>query len=675
MNPITTTSILKGDHSSSGASASAAAAGMSRAAKKRAKKKQKKSSSSEQPNIEATLKEKKRSIDETTLDSSSKQASPEIKGGFNSSKRIKSIIQNVSSNMGVGRRETDEEEEDTKRNGNNKKSSAYDQYDSHLASVPITEIPDLPLNISLVSILSMNDPNPNASSNLDDDNLLQQQQQLESLTAKQRGACLLQAILAPISLQEFYQKYWEKKPLVVKATAANQGRFDNLLSIQSIKAMTKKHPQYYGQDINVTKYKMASDGVKRRITLDKGSANDEEQATASLVDATELWSNYQQNGCTIRLLCPHKHHDAIQALLSNLETEFQCMVGANAYLTPPNASQGFAPHYDDIEAFCLQLEGSKRWKVYQPTLSLPRTSSEDFTTDDVQSMKLEMDIVLEPGDLLYMPRGWIHQACTLKDNNEQHSLHLTVSAMQQWAWIDLMEMILPEAMEAVTASKTSTLLRQGLPRGFMEYMGVMYQEAKDDKLPESLQRVTEEEAAENEHKRVRIALQKQFRAQAKTRIMAIADAAMDMIDATCDQMAKRFLSERQPPALTAHEKCQTAQADEMADAKTILPHTQCRLVRPGVGRLVIEDDKAVIYHCVDNAREYLGNPLSPLEFELDDGPALEQLLTTVEPDWILVNDLFHDTIEDKIAVTQALYDEGILAIEQTQVEEDNDDTS
>ena len=35
------------------------------------------------------------------------------------------------------------------------------------------------------------------------------------------------------------------------------------------------------------------------------------------------------------------------------------------YLTPAG-TQGFAPHYDDIEAFLLQLEGSKHWKIYQP---------------------------------------------------------------------------------------------------------------------------------------------------------------------------------------------------------------------------------------------------------------------------------------------------------------------
>ncbi|KAI6657455.1 hypothetical protein LOD99_201 [Oopsacas minuta] len=35
------------------------------------------------------------------------------------------------------------------------------------------------------------------------------------------------------------------------------------------------------------------------------------------------------------------------------------------YLTPAN-SQGFAPHYDDIEAFILQIEGEKEWKLHPP---------------------------------------------------------------------------------------------------------------------------------------------------------------------------------------------------------------------------------------------------------------------------------------------------------------------
>lgn len=50
------------------------------------------------------------------------------------------------------------------------------------------------------------------------------------------------------------------------------------------------------------------------------------------------------------------------------------------------------------------------------------------------------------------------------------------------------------------------------------------------------------------------------------------------------------------------------------------------MLRPGIAIAVVEDGMVVVYHCMDNARELYGNPLSPLEFELDDGLAIEALL-------------------------------------------------
>ena len=346
---------------------------------------------------------------------------------------------------------------------------------------------------------------------------------LNSLTAKQRAAALFQAILDPTPLDVFYDEYWEKKPLLVKARKENRNRYDGLLSLKSIKEMSKNHPLYYARDLNVTRYQKDSNGVKRRITLDKLPEDEKDAETGVLVKRSELWSNYD-SGCTIRLLCPHKYNDAVHSLLSTLEGELQCMVGANAYLTPPNAAQGFAPHYDDIEAFCLQLEGSKRWKVYNPTLKLPRTSSEDFTVDDLKDMEPVMDVTLEQGDILYMPRGWIHQACTLKDNNE-HSLHLTVSAMQQWAWCDLMDIVIPEAMENAVMSETSSSLRQGLPRGFLEYMGVMHDTSVDENVPDSIKKAGGNEDQElPSFERRKIQKQEKFKVEAKKRIMKIAMA-------------------------------------------------------------------------------------------------------------------------------------------------------
>lgn len=77
-------------------------------------------------------------------------------------------------------------------------------------------------------------------------------------------------------------------------------------------------------------------------------------------------------------------------------------------------------------------------------------------------------------------------------------------------------------------------------------------------------------------------------------------------------------------------------------------------------------------------RELHGAPLQPLEFELDDGPAIEALLTSY-PDPILVSELPHpsEELEDKIALAQALYREGFLLIHdeasKPEGEEEDDD--
>lgn len=106
----------------------------------------------------------------------------------------------------------------------------------------------------------------------------------------------------------------------------------------------------------------------------------------------------------------------------------------------------------------LQLEGKKHWKVYNPRYvhfsvkskeshlcicfvscdeeTLPRTSSRNFTESEVG--KPILDAILEPGDLLYMPRGFIHQACAQDD---LHSLHITISSTQRNTWGDLFEKV------------------------------------------------------------------------------------------------------------------------------------------------------------------------------------------------------------------------------------------
>ena len=57
-------------------------------------------------------------------------------------------------------------------------------------------------------------------------------------------------------------------------------------------------------------------------------------------------------------------------------------------------------------------------------------------------------------------------------------MHLTVSVMQKWSWVDLLEVVLSDMLEAVAVaeSETTTMLRIGLPRGFLDYMEMIHEE-------------------------------------------------------------------------------------------------------------------------------------------------------------------------------------------------------
>ena len=75
---------------------------------------------------------------------------------------------------------------------------------------------------------------------------------------------------------------------------------------------------------------------------------------------------------------------------------------------------------------------------------LPLKSSGDLEHSILVGSKPCIDVVLEAGDLLYMPRGFIHHGKTLDD---AHSLHLTVSCYQQQTWGDLFKILLPKAVD------------------------------------------------------------------------------------------------------------------------------------------------------------------------------------------------------------------------------------
>ena len=96
-----------------------------------------------------------------------------------------------------------------------------------------------------------------------------------------------------------------------------------------------------------------------------------------------------------------------------LEDALDTKVQANLYCSW-KAHKAFKSHMDTHDVFAVHVEGRKRWLVYEGRAETPinHPAFKSLSQEAIEKAKgkVLMDIVLEPGDLLYIPRGQYHDA-------------------------------------------------------------------------------------------------------------------------------------------------------------------------------------------------------------------------------------------------------------------------
>ncbi|NWS76486.1 RIOX1 oxygenase, partial [Crotophaga sulcirostris] len=442
---------------------------------------------------------------------------------------------------------------------------------------------------------------------------------------RERAAELFRWLVAPVPPAAFLARHWERAPLLVRR--GQPGYYAGLFSTAELDAALRGGRVRFGAHLDVTSY---AEGVR------------ETHNPAGPALPAVVWDFYQ-NGCSLRLLCPQAFSPAVWHLLSVLQEHLGSMVGANAYLTPPG-TQGFAPHYDDIEAFVLQLEGRKRWRVYGPRAEaevLPQFSSPNLTQAELGEPVLEA--VLEAGDLLYFPRGFIHQGDCLPD---AHSLHITVSSFQRNSWGDLLEKLLPAALQM--ALEEDVEYRRGLPMDYLRYMGVTNLDAVNARRTAFVEKV-------------------------QSLIKKLVDYAP--IDAAVDQRAKSFLHDCLPPVLSESEKARSMhgfparwQDGGPRDVDIVITKdTEVCLLRHGIIRLCNEEAGVRLYYTTENSRVYHEEEPKFLEIDPEYTDSIEFLLSSY-PNYVSVDNLPCETLEDKVSLATLLFEKGILTTKKPLVQ-------
>ena len=246
----------------------------------------------------------------------------------------------------------------------------------------------------------------------------------------------LEWLISPVSKEVFFQDYWEKKPLLVKRNQA--AFFDPLLSLDEVdRVLTTLDLRYPNVILK---------NADRQVTADAYTVRGDS------LDVAKVYQLFEE-GSTVTLAYLDTVIPALASFCRSLEAQFSFPFQTNVYLTPAKA-QGAKPHYDTHDVFVMQIVGCKDWKIYGTPVELPLSGQEfDSTVHELGVPALEF--VLEAGDVVYIPRGVVHEA----RSGEEVSLHITAGILAK-TWTDLLLEL------TAAAGLNDPVFRKTLPPGF-----------------------------------------------------------------------------------------------------------------------------------------------------------------------------------------------------------------
>lgn len=200
------------------------------------------------------------------------------------------------------------------------------------------------------------------------------------------------SMLHPLSTTEFCAEYYGQKPLYI---AQSSDKFRSLFGWRSLNAILNSSP------IPHPTMKMVLAG-KPIIPVN----------ATDIVEAC-------RNGATLIVEQIHKYDKSIGDFAARISNEIGEPVRVNLYFSQPE-HQGYNRHYDTHDVFILQLAGSKKWQVFESTIKFPLFAQKIHGTPP--SPEPVVDCTLEAGHVLYIPRGYWHEATA----RLEPSLHLTL---------------------------------------------------------------------------------------------------------------------------------------------------------------------------------------------------------------------------------------------------------
>ena len=229
----------------------------------------------------------------------------------------------------------------------------------------------------------------------------------------------LAALLAPQTVDSFFADAWPDRPFLVHGDPARLQGLADAKEFASVQAMAK---------------------VPCRAVLAQGQHLDA-QRFGNIAVAPELAPSLLRSGATVYFNEPQFRSRSVGRWVRTIEKQ----LGLAPRTIRPSVffssrGPGARMHFDATESFVVQLRGRKEWRIApNPQLPFPPVNYLEgaplpdelvpLVRGRMKAPRKVRRVVLKPGSVLYLPRGWWHATRTLED-----SVHLDLlTALPTWA--------------------------------------------------------------------------------------------------------------------------------------------------------------------------------------------------------------------------------------------------
>jgi len=249
------------------------------------------------------------------------------------------------------------------------------------------------------------------------------------------------------SSEHFKTECWEKAPVHLRDVPNVAG----ILKSEDLKDLV-----FDGLAVSSTAPEENEDG-KVTWGSDSATPNKGTQVTDEVLDG--LWTR----GATLVVTSAGLILPAVAQACLQVCSIFGFPSNANVYVTGSGATLATPVHNDAHDVLILHLQGEKTWIVYPPTYPLPYRDQERGKSGDVLEeweKKGGREMKLKSGDVLYIPRGWLHETHT-HGAEEGISIHATVSLAAAEVTNTWWNMLWCAAINSVFGSESSRMIVEG----------------------------------------------------------------------------------------------------------------------------------------------------------------------------------------------------------------------